>query len=496
MTACDPGCVKPSERTETAGWRRHLRELATEWRDDRVTGLAAEIAFFAILGLFPALLALAGALGWLDVIAGKDLATRVEDAVIEALQRVLTDEASELIRSVERLFAESNPGLFTVGLLTAVWTASRGFNAVIDALDNVYDLEEGRPYLRRRGLALTLAAGTVVVFAIVLGMLVVGPLFGTGADVAERFGLGGAFATFWDWARWPTVALAMVLWAATVFHLAPNHKTPWRWDLPGALVTAIFWAMVSVGLRVYLAVAPSADEVLGTAGGVLIALLWLYLLALGLLLGGEVNAMLAKHRGVAQVPRRTAPTVWTRRRGNGGARSRVPWVALPSGEAPNVTDANDVVIERTFRAPAALLWQMWTEPEHFAAWYGPTGATIPVARLDASVGGTRLVCMEMDTPNGPMQMWFTGEHLEAVESQRLVYTESMADADGNIKAAAEMGMPEGHPTTTEVHVDLSEVDGTTTMVMTHVGVPADSPGAAGWSMAFDKLTAHLDASER
>lgn len=301
------------------GWRDYLRELATEWREDRVTGLSAEIAFFAILGLFPALLALAGALGSLDLIAGDDAATRVEDAVINALQRVLTDQASGLTDSVQQLFETSSPGLFTIGLVTAVWTASRGFNAVIDALDTVYDLEEGRPYLRRRGLALALAAGTVVVFALILGMVVIGPLFGTGADIADHVGLGSAFATFWDWTRWPVVVLVMVLWAATIFHLAPNHKTPWRWDLPGAAITAAFWGVVSVGLQTYLAVAPGTDQVLGTAGGVLITLLWLYLLALGLLLGGEVNAMVALHKGVPQIPRRSlASSGWSTRRRHAG----------------------------------------------------------------------------------------------------------------------------------------------------------------------------------
>ncbi|NJO35786.1 MAG: SRPBCC domain-containing protein [Rhodospirillales bacterium] len=74
-----------------------------------------------------------------------------------------------------------------------------------------------------------------------------------------------------------------------------------------------------------------------------------------------------------------------------------------------------VVIERTLDAPIALVWQMWTDPVHFAAWYGPTGATIPTARLDVRVGGSRLVCMEMHTPGGVRQMWFTGEYREVVE---------------------------------------------------------------------------------
>jgi uncharacterized protein YndB with AHSA1/START domain len=150
-----------------------------------------------------------------------------------------------------------------------------------------------------------------------------------------------------------------------------------------------------------------------------------------------------------------------------------------------------VVIERTFDAPVELVWAMWTDPEHFAGWYGPEGATIPVAQMDVRVGGNRLVCMEVSTPAGPMQMWFAGEYLEVVENDRLVYTESMSDEHGNVAAPADTGAPDGHPTTTEVRVVLEAVGGRTKMVMTHVGIPSDSPGAAGWAMAFDKLTARI-----
>ncbi len=161
-----------------------------------------------------------------------------------------------------------------------------------------------------------------------------------------------------------------------------------------------------------------------------------------------------------------------------------------------MTDDNrskDVVIERTFDAPVGLIWQMWTDPEHFKAWYGPTGAVIPVAKMDVRVGGTRLVCMEMQTPNGAMQMWFTGEYREVVELERLVYTESMSDESGNVLSPSDMGMPEGHPTTTEIVVELEAAGDGTKMIMTHVGVAADSPGAAGWTMALDKLVAHVEA---
>ena len=155
-----------------------------------------------------------------------------------------------------------------------------------------------------------------------------------------------------------------------------------------------------------------------------------------------------------------------------------------------------MVIERTIDAPASVVWQMWTEPKHFAAWYGPAGAKIPVANMDVRVGGMRLVCMEMTTPNGPMRMWFTGEYREIIPCQLLVYTESMADEHGNVLAPADIGMPEGHPTTTEIIVELEDLDGQTKMVLTHVGIPAGSPGAAGWMMALDKLAAHVETGSR
>ena len=132
---------------------------------------------------------------------------------------------------------------------------------------------------------------------------------------------------------------------------------------------------------------------------------------------------------------------------------------------------------------------MWAEGDNFAKWYGPPGATIPRADMEATVGFTRLVCMEMSTPNGDMVMWFTGEVLEVSPPNRLVYTELMCDADGNPTPPEAMGMPEGTDMTTTVEVNLEEVDGGTKMVMTHIGVPADSPGGQGWEMAIGKLEA-------
>ncbi len=148
-------------------------------------------------------------------------------------------------------------------------------------------------------------------------------------------------------------------------------------------------------------------------------------------------------------------------------------------------------IERSFDAPIERVWAAWTDPAEFGSWYGPPGATIPVAEMDVTVGGKRRICMEMDTPNGSMQMWFAGEYIEIQPHTRLVYSEVPANADGTSKTAAEMGMPDGMSLDTQVIVELTGVDGATKMAMTHRGVPADSPGGKGWSMAIDKLAARL-----
>jgi len=149
-----------------------------------------------------------------------------------------------------------------------------------------------------------------------------------------------------------------------------------------------------------------------------------------------------------------------------------------------MTDADtpSLVIERTFSAPIDQVWSMWATGENFASWYGPQGASIPTANMDVTVGGRRLICMEMQTPNGEMKMWFAGEYLEVDAPDRLVYTEAMSNEAGDMQ-------DEG---VTQVIIELSTVDEGTHMVMTHQGIPADSPGAMGWKMAIDKLVALLE----
>jgi uncharacterized protein YndB with AHSA1/START domain len=149
-----------------------------------------------------------------------------------------------------------------------------------------------------------------------------------------------------------------------------------------------------------------------------------------------------------------------------------------------------VVLERVFDAPIELVWKMWTDPVSFKVWYGPAGATVPVAELDVQPGGHRRVCMAF----GQTQMWFAGQHLEVTKPTRLVYTEVMTDEHGQPVTPESLGMPAKTPGTTEVTVILEEVNGGTRVTLTHAGVPAESGAARGWTGAFDKLAAKLHAA--
>ena len=158
----------------------------------------------------------------------------------------------------------------------------------------------------------------------------------------------------------------------------------------------------------------------------------------------------------------------------------------------NQVSKDAIVIERTFDAPIELIWQMWTQPAHFQNWYGPKGASVPIAKMDLRVGGKRLVCMEMQRPDGSMKMWSTGEYIEIVPNKRLVYSQSMSDENGNVMSASDMGMPEGFPMTTEVIVVLEHLGGRTKMTMTHAGMPAHEGASGGWEQAFAKMADYLE----
>ena len=155
---------------------------------------------------------------------------------------------------------------------------------------------------------------------------------------------------------------------------------------------------------------------------------------------------------------------------------------------------SEIVIERTFDVPIEFVWKMWTEPEHFKNWYGPGGFTMPIVEMDVRVGGKHLFCMQ--SPDGSMKMCTAGEYTAVVPNKRLVYTDSMADEDGNVLAAVAHGVDdESPPMTTVVTVELEDLDGRTKMTVTHAGVPKNQAGATeGWNQAFTKMADYMESA--
>lgn len=274
------------------------KELASEWSKDRVGGLSAEIAFFALLGFFPAVVALAAALGSADAIIGENTAADVETWLVDQMVGVFGGENS-LETTVRQLFEGGNGSALTLGALIAVYAASRGFTAVVRALDVAYDHDHLRGWLSTRLVGLGLTFVSVLAAAVALILIVVAPVVGEGSELADDLGISSAFGVLWDWARWPVVFVVLVVWAATIYHVAPNHTSPWRAELPGALVAAVWWSVVSLGFSTYLAVASSgANAIFGLLGGAISLLFWLYLMAMGLLVGAEINSIRAVRLGL------------------------------------------------------------------------------------------------------------------------------------------------------------------------------------------------------
>ena len=280
-------------------WRGVLRfvdDLRNEWSRARVGGLSAEIAFFGLLGLFPAVIVFAAALGSLDVVIGAGAAADTEEWLLDRVVETFGSD-NTLRETVRELFDRSNAGLITAGIVITVYASSRGFTAVVGALDVTYGHEHRRNWISTRVMGFALTLFSVVVAALVAAMVVVGPLLGGGEEIAERLGAGSAFTTAWVWFRWPVVFVVVVCWAASLYHFAPRRRTPWRTDLPGAVVGTIWWLAVSLGFRVYLDAASSGmNAVFGFLGGALSLLIWLYLLAMGLLVGAEINRVLNNRR--------------------------------------------------------------------------------------------------------------------------------------------------------------------------------------------------------
>jgi membrane protein len=227
---------------------------------------------------------------------------RVENAVLDFLGRLLTDQADGAIKTARDLFRTGGNTL-TLASVLALVSLAQAFAGVINTVTLVYDVHDRRGWWKRRGLGLVVGLGSAVTGAVVVTLVVVGPLFGRGVDIVTGIGLDEAYVFLWSYLRWPVAIASLVLWATTLFHICPDRQGTWRQGLPGGLLTAVFWLAASVGFNVYLELVVRSSPVLGALGGGLILMTWFYLLCLGLLVGAELNAILLARKAARAATR-------------------------------------------------------------------------------------------------------------------------------------------------------------------------------------------------
>lgn len=267
-------------------WFATVRELVRETIEDGAVDAAASVAFWLLLSLPATLLAGLAALSML----GDDVTAELRRLTFEFVDRVFTSEADELRSAIDGVFDQNQTGLFSISIVLAIVTASRGFAGMIRALDVVYDIEESRGFVHLRVTSIGLALGTIA--TIVASTLLWSAAATAGVPTAAR--VAGAL-------------VVLVVWAATIFHIGPNHHTPWRYDLPGALLVAVGWLSVSAGFGWYIRFAGGSNQVLGLAGALLFGMTWVWLVCLVLLVGGELNEVIARRAGVVRERRRILP---------------------------------------------------------------------------------------------------------------------------------------------------------------------------------------------
>lgn len=258
--------------------------------DDRVVGLSAEIAFFTILALPPLLLTVVAALGYLPGDQGQAFV----EGVSAAARRVFTtDTVDDLIRPIlEEVVTGERIGVLSGAFAIAVFSASRALRVVLTSVTIAYDLEEQRPSWAQRLYGLATTLGLLVIVPILLPLLLAGP--DLGQELTMYAVVPAVTAVIWPYIYWLGVGVGAVLGVAGLYHLAAPWWTPFRRDLPGAVLAVGVWLATSAGLRTYAEQALIGREVFQVIAGPLVLLLWLYMLAFGVVVGAELNAELER----------------------------------------------------------------------------------------------------------------------------------------------------------------------------------------------------------
>jgi membrane protein len=294
QTAPDPEDSRkpdtPDDLTKRS-WTYVLRKTVREFSTDQCTDLAAALVYYAVLALFPALVAIISLVG----VFGQG------ESTVKAIHDIIagigpTSVANTLDPVLRKLVNSSGAGLgLVVGILGALWSASGYVGAFSRAMNRVYEIEEGRPIWKMRPTQLLVTLIAVVLAVLALLILV---LSGSVArSIGNAIGLGSTAVTVWSIVKWPVLVVILIVVVAVLYQMTPNVKRPkWRWTSIGALVAIVVWAVASLLFGLYVSHFSSYNKTYGSLAGVIVFLLWLWITNLSLLFGAELDAELERGR--------------------------------------------------------------------------------------------------------------------------------------------------------------------------------------------------------
>ncbi len=264
------------------GWWQVLRRAIRASQEDNIPLLAAGVAFFGFLAVFPALIALVTLVG---LVADPAQITQQ----VQSFTAGLPQDSQRLISEQLTAITQSSGGALTVGLvvslLAALWSASSGTSNLMSAVNIAYEEEETRGFVKLRAVALLLTLGTVVFLVLTLALIAVVPV------VLNAAPLGPVGTVLAQVLRWALLIALIVVGLAVLYRVGPDRKPPkFRWVTLGSVVAALLWLLGSVGFSLYVNFFGNYNKTYGALAGVIVLLLWLFLTSYIVLLGAEINS--------------------------------------------------------------------------------------------------------------------------------------------------------------------------------------------------------------
>jgi membrane protein len=272
-----------------------LKRTVAEFKEDELTDRAAALTYYGVLSIFPALIALVSIVGLVFDPA------RITKTLTDLVSSIGPASAVETFKGPIQTLTQSSSTagiMLIVGVASALWTASGYVGAFMRAANVIYEVDEGRSFVKLRPLQMLVTLLLVLLLALVLvAVVVTGPL----ADaVGSAVGVGSAAVTAWDIAKWPVLLAVVIVMIALLYYASPNAKLGGvKSILPGAALAVVVWLIASAGFAFYVANFGSYDKTYGTLGGVVIFLVWVWLTNVAILLGAELNAERERSRQLA-----------------------------------------------------------------------------------------------------------------------------------------------------------------------------------------------------